>query len=99
MAKTIREKVERIMREYPQTRNDDNLLIVKYWQDHCGLTAEQAKFIFHFMKESTPVDSITRARRLIQEEGQLLPTVSVEAKRRGREHNMRNAVLRGEVIY
>lgn len=97
--KTIRQNVERLMRDYPVTRDNDKTLIFGYWKLVDNIVDDSGKVhIKDMLNKSTPTESITRARRLIQEEGKYLPTSGVVAGRRGREKDMKDAVKQREVV-
>lgn len=57
--------VERILREYPRTRDSDKLLIMKVWETF-GVKVP-AWFVDAYMKILPCSESITRARRKAQE--------------------------------
>ena len=74
-------RVEEILREYPESRDNDNELIAKYWHQelmaikhergrNSALTYREIDLV-HFIVRSgilSQPDSITRARRKLQEE-------------------------------
>lgn len=89
--KTVKEGVERILQAYPESRNDDRLLIILYWrmEDRAGLPFVPNEVI----NRLTMPTSIWRMRQKIQAEGRLLPTdPEVRAKRSIREEEMRNTM-------
>lgn len=92
--KTILNNVEDILRKYPNTRGDDKLLIACYWREIDKLTALNMDFVNY----STPSESITRARRLIQANGMYLPSDEIIAIRKNRESRFKNAIRNGEII-
>ena len=62
----IKELVRKVLKDNPETRNSDHKLLLKVWETQgLKLTDEQKYF---FTKCATP-ESITRARREIQEAG------------------------------
>lgn len=93
MAKDVRKNVENILHEFPETRNCDKQLIVKYWQlvDMISMN-DINEFLQGFIDRSTSTESIRRARQLIQEEGYYLPTDETVAKRRMRQKKMKYAI-------
>ncbi len=95
MAKRVRKNVEMILRDYPETRNSDKLLILKYWElvDKLPMYS-MARFKDAFVLNSTNTESIRRARQLIQEEGHYLPTKKeVISRRRKKEIEMFTAIV------
>jgi pyruvate-formate lyase len=61
-----KDKVERILRDYPATRNSDRELRKQYGKVYYGLTDEQVS-VFDTFKED--FETIRRNRQKIQEEG------------------------------
>jgi hypothetical protein len=87
--KKTRDKVKFIMQEYPDTRNNDNLLCATYWrvvdevEDLAGV-----QFV-------TPAEAIRRSRQLINADGLLLATdEKVLEKRRQKAKEMRAGISR-----
>lgn len=72
---TCQNKVEKILEKYPVTRDSDKLLWLSYLVLHHDLKlsmGEQAYAVFKkiLLNEKTPtMESVTRARRKIQESG------------------------------
>jgi len=72
--KTVEERVRWLLEKHPQARNSDIYLIILYWRKFDGLPLWFPKnYIFGDEKVTSPA-SIVRARRKIQERGELLPT-------------------------
>lgn len=93
--KTVRQSVEAILRDYPETRNCDKTLILRYWEmvDEIRMDS-MIEFRNGFISTSTMPESITRARRLIQEEGFYLPTKDyVLVRRSKREQAMKKEII------
>lgn len=85
----IAKQIESVLRQDPRARDSDNVLIVHMLQLHgAKLTAEQIQVLCNFNFES-----ITRARRKIQEEGRYLPSPAV-AQARGLKAQAVAAVAR-----
>ena len=80
MIKDKAQNVEDILRKYPQSRDNDLDLIARYWyleMRESDISDDQIKAFCHLVKSgliSLP-DTITRARRKIQEE---IPTLRGE---------------------
>lgn len=89
-SKTIKNNVEQIFLQHEKARSNDKLLMLLYWKniDKIDMTSESS-----FVERATTPESIRRARQLIQEEGLLLPSEDVVARRRGRQKAMRNAIV------
>jgi hypothetical protein len=102
----VRENVFKLLESSRDARNSDTFLILSYWHLFDGVIAplptESSKL--------TKAESITRARRIIQQDAfiaymngdeaskGLLPTDEVWLERREKEHRMREAVKQGEVV-
>lgn len=69
-------KVQFIMENFPETRNDDSLLTLMYWKLVEG--AEKLEDVLWVTK----AEVVRRARQKIQEKGILLPTDEDVMKRR-----------------
>ena len=93
--KTVKQRVEYLLERYPYTRNDDRYLIILYIRHFCPKLSKYIKFIpYDVFKEEVPnFETITRARRKIQEEGRFLPTSPrVMRRRRRREKIIRRVI-------
>lgn len=66
--KTTKNKVRMIMQEYPETRNNDNLLCSVYWREVDEVN-DLAGLQF-----ATPAEAIRRNRQLLNKKGLLLAT-------------------------
>jgi hypothetical protein len=76
--KTVTENVREILRELPEARNNDRLLMAYYWAvvDEVDFEGDFEDFTDSFAK-ATPPSSIQRARQMINYEApdeNLLPT-------------------------
>lgn len=94
--RTVKQNVMALLSRSEKARSDDKFLLLLYWKyidrvDFKNFGAE-------FMSKATPSESITRARRVLQEDGQFLPSEEVIEARRDRELGMRRAVKNREVI-
>ena len=73
--KTVKERVEWILANHPEARNDDFYLYILYVRT---FEPELSKYIdyipFELIKRSTRFETIRRCRQKIQEEGLYLPT-------------------------
>jgi len=81
MIKEKANKVEDILREYPESRDNDNDLVAKYWHSELSqmkrdegrrfiLTPREINLFYKVIQSGmlSQADTITRARRKIQEE-------------------------------
>ncbi|HDR7263641.1 hypothetical protein [Bacillus sp. CH_203] len=90
--KTAKQHVEDILRDYEVARGDDKALCLLYWRLVDGI--DFRNFAVGFMDKATMPESITRARRLIQEEGKYRPSEEIIERRRDRERSMRGSVVK-----
>jgi predicted nucleic acid-binding Zn ribbon protein len=68
---TVKRNVETILRQHPRTRESDNVLIPTYWWIHDRATeCKTALEVMHMIADGklTGFESITRSRRLLQNE-------------------------------
>jgi hypothetical protein len=88
-AKEVRDSVLQILEQYPETRDDDRQLMLRYWSTvdhiHFDFTFPQS-----FVERATSPESITRARRLIQASGLFTATEEAVIRRRKRETELRD---------
>jgi hypothetical protein len=71
-----RERIEFVLKNYPESRNNDNILCRLYWQMYEGMTSVDD------LDHVTDPGSITRIRRMINHERKYLPTDPAVARRR-----------------
>ena len=74
MKNDIFNKVERVLREYPRARDDDNYLIALVYRNYYGVgSASFFEVMVNFKTLALPSpESITRYRRKLQEEMPLI---------------------------
>lgn len=91
-AKLVRANVYTIMSDYPETRDSDRRLLLRYWSVIDNL---QFDFTFpeQFATTGTSAESITRARRLIQKEGHFKASVEVAEMREENRKGMSDYVV------
>lgn len=77
----IDQAVERVLKNYPATRDSDRLLILSVWWLQDNSFADRDNFIEFFKHKAYMPESITRARRKLQEDGKYLATKKVEEER------------------
>lgn len=72
-ATKVKENLITILEEFPETRNNDKLLMLRYWElcDDVDMTENFEKT---FLASATSPESIRRARQLLQSKGLFLPT-------------------------
>jgi hypothetical protein len=94
--RTVKQYVEAILRKYEDARNDDKILQLLYWKlvDKIDFN----NFPSEYVRKATPSESITRARRIIQEEGKYLPSDEVSEVRRNREMSMRRNIINNREV-
>lgn len=82
---TIKERVRSVLQRYPSARDDKNMLAICYWKSWDNL-----KVWIENVNKLTPVESITRAARKIQnEDRQFMPTIQVKQRRVDKERQYR----------
>jgi len=84
-----------ILEDYPETRSNDNLLCFRYWERFERLEdrAMTKTLNYAFISLLTPVESITRARRKIQNDMQLY-----QAPKKVREERAIREAVMPEVV-
>lgn len=92
-ATEVKQAVLGLLERYPETRDDDNALMVRYWADVDGLVFDYT-FPVRFIERATSSESITRARRAIQATGLFLPSDEAVIRRRQRQTEMREHFAR-----
>lgn len=95
--KTVKERVEFVLRNYPETRNDDFYLWLIYVRLFCKELAKYISYIpYEVLKKAPKFETIRRVRQKIQnEEHKYLPTnPKVLKKRRLLEKTWRKAIVR-----
>lgn len=88
----IEDMVEDILKCYPETRNDDRLLTIKFWELMQGVKFEENFRDMYLSGSVVSSDIITRMRRRIQNSRRLYePTDScVRSKRGAHEREFRD---------
>lgn len=89
---TIRDNVETILHADEESRGNDKRLIMLYWKQIDNV--DFSKFESEFVEKATMPESIRRARQLIQEEGKYLPNDEIVLKRRARQSDMKNSIVK-----
>ena len=87
--------VRHIMALFPETRSNDKLLMLYYWELADKIRIPRT-FWRDFMKKATPPETITRVRRKIQAEGDYLPREEVYQKRQARSRKFRQILKAGQ---
>jgi len=83
-AKTIYEKVEYILENFPHTRNNDQKLMTRLWEEFYGRHIERGMIPLARIPMLPSENSIRRSRAIIQnEQGKYPPTDWPTAQRRG----------------
>ena len=80
--------VRYIMALFPETRSNDKLLMLHYWElvDRIKIPRE---FWKAFLRRATTPETITRARRRIQQQQEYLPREEVRRIRQARSRKFR----------
>lgn len=86
-AKQVKENVMDLLERFPETRDEDRHLLLRYWTEKDGIAFDYT-FPERFMR-ATSAESITRARRQIQRAGLFLPTEEAAQNRRERAQELR----------
>lgn len=85
----VKDKVERVLSQKPETRDNDKLLMLYVWQiEGLNLSDSQLKK----WKEVSSPESIRRMRQKFQEEGEYKASEEVEQKRYELYEQTRNAI-------
>ena len=86
----IETRVKEILEYYPNTRDNDNMLYVKYLEEYHYIDFNRDTFINYEEKGLPSYKSIERARRKIQnEENKFKASEDIEEKRKEAEHEYR----------
>lgn len=88
---TIKDNVELILSEDELSRGSDKRLMLQYWKHIDGINFQN--FESEFMDKATPIESVTRARRIVQEEGNYLPNEYISNKRKSRQDLMKKSII------
>lgn len=88
-AKDVSKAVYSILERYPEARDNDRELMLRYWHEVDQLLFDDT-FPETFTAKGTSPESITRARRAIQASGEFLPSEEVVKRRRTRQEAFRN---------
>jgi len=87
--KTVEQNILEIIKNEPACAEDDRLLITRYWQmKGLDLDYDQIQTI---LKLTTP-ETITRARRKLQQDGRVRPTLETLRRREARERIYRQTM-------
>jgi len=92
--RSVKERVEWLLKNYPETRNDDRYLIILYLRYFTPMRRYLDFVPYKVIKDLPSFETIRRVRQLIQEKGKYLPTNPEVMRRRGR---MMEAYRRGIV--
>ena len=87
--KKAQDVVEAVLRDSPETRSDDMKLIMAVWDNQGLHLDENQKHIFRMV---LPSETITRARRKLQEVGKYRPNDEIYRQRHLLEIEVRNKI-------
>ncbi|MEM2566932.1 MAG: hypothetical protein QXH20_00450 [Candidatus Bathyarchaeia archaeon] len=79
--KDVETCVRYILAHYPNTRNNDKLLMLYYWQTIDQIPIPKT-FWHDFLTKATHPETIRRTRQKIQAQGNYLPTPETQQKRK-----------------
>lgn len=91
----VTRNVHEILENNPETRSNDNLLLITYWSMVDGLHFD-ATFPIMFPERATSAESITRSRRSIQGQGLFLPDAQTRRARDSQQAAYQTAYASGE---
>lgn len=99
MSKKVRHGVEDLLRKYPEARDNDKLLALKYWSEVDNLPTFNSMISMDaIISFGTPFETISRARRYIQNiYDELKASPKVREQRLGREKFMRENAFIGNI--
>lgn len=101
--RSTRDKVETILRDYPDTRNSDKLLLKKFWEifDARLFITNEAGAWLHVDQISnlTSAESIRRHRQMIQLDGKYMATDGVINNRRVKARKVASTVYYGQADF
>lgn len=92
---TIRGQVYGILRDYPETRGNDGLLLCHWLEEYKGV-GTFGGLLKMANENKLKFESVRRARQLIQAQGIMLPTDEVVIARRRLQHVWKQVLLAGK---
>lgn len=94
-AKQVRDSVAKILEQHPETRDDDRHLLLRFWNEvdqiHFDYTFPQK-----FAEQATSAESITRARRQLQQSGMYKSSEESSKMRQQRQAELREHFAKGQ---
>ena len=93
----IQKVIQKVLKEQPITRLDDKRLILEVWKEeglHLGKMREA-----YFLANCSPPESITRARRKMQEDGFYKPSEESQRLKGVEERKLRSYFSGQEELY
>lgn len=87
---TLKKQVESVLRDSPETRNSDGLLVIRLYERYfyLGETVQKSKLL-EIMNYAKP-DDIVRYRRKFNQDKLFLPDTIIQDKRQENIESMRN---------
>jgi hypothetical protein len=99
----LKEKVAVILRNYPETRNSDKVLVEVYWKvwdkDYIQSNEYGEWVLLNNLIRMTNPNTVIRARQKFNENGEYLPDDEVVIARRKIEKKVRNSIPHGILDY
>lgn len=91
--KQIKDQVEYILKNYPNSRNNDFYVVILWLKIFGGLRDYIGYIPFDMIRKLSGITSIWRVRKIIQnKEGKYLPTDPVRIKRQMRSEDFRRHI-------
>lgn len=96
--KKVTEKVEKLLKDYPECRSSDKRLWITYLVVYHNLRMDMRNkpdlafetFVLTMMDKATPsFESISRSRRKFQEKGMYLPSEQIAKARKQRQDDIK----------
>jgi hypothetical protein len=97
LSTSVRERVLKVLLDFPETRDNDKLLTIHIWSEESSLSRTDllGKFIDKFIAgELTNTESIRRVRQKLQEEHEMLRG-KMYGKRRDKQKEIVNELRHG----
>lgn len=87
--KKLQAEIEHILRNYPATRDSDEVLYANYLARHRVTTVSVAQFLNHFKDYGvSDFESVTRTRRkIVTKHPELAPAKKIQELREGRQES------------
>lgn len=92
--KTVEERVMWLLENFPETRNSDEYLYILYLRFFEPEMAKYIKYIpFDVFRKVKKMESVTRARRRIQNDYKLFPPTRESVRRKRQKHSKKTLFI------